>query len=185
MRHPFHASHPRFFRTPQLATVAVLAVLACANADDTTGEQRAARWVWHGRVALEFDSTLTLARVRVDSGLPERHDVLFARYDFDPASGAGDEYALTIGLDLGDARALPVGEGLPLGAPPDGIAAVGTVTCLCRPLRPDSVRGTLTLRQRGMRQLTARIDARLHFTAWADSSIHATYPLRQTLYGVR
>jgi len=171
--------------------VLAAAVVACtgcdpyARPDDTQGEQLAARWEWHGRLAVETDSTLTLTRIRIDSGHPERHDVLLVRYDFDPAYGAGDEYALTLGLDLGVARALPTGEPLALGPPPAQIPAVATVTCLCRPLRPDSVRGVLTIHQRGVRQITARIDARLYFTAWHDSTVHVAYPLRQKLYGVK
>jgi hypothetical protein len=152
---------------------------------DTTGIQDAARWVWHGALRLETDDSLTLTRIRVDSGLATRHDVVLARYDFDPAPGMGDEYSLTLGLDLGSARDLPLNTPLALGPPPAGIPAVATVACLCRPLRPDSVRGTLTIRQRGIRQLTMRVDATLHFTAWHDSSVHATYELRQLLYGVR
>lgn len=171
-----------------LPPVAIGLVAGCdptARPGDTTGEQRAARWEWHGRLVAETDSSLTLTRIRIDSGLPERHDVLLVRYDFDPTlSSAGDEYSLTVGLDLGLARDLPMGEPLPLGEPPAAISAVATVTCLCRPLRPDSVRGTLTIHQRGIRQITARIDATLHFTAWHDPSVHAVYPLRQRLYGV-
>ena len=97
-RHLFHASLPRVFRSPPLGTVAMLSFGGCdprARGDDTLGQQQAARWVWHGRVRLEFDTLLTVARVRVDSGLEQRHDVIFARYDFDPATGVGDEYALT------------------------------------------------------------------------------------------
>lgn len=171
-----------------LPSVTIGLVTACnqeTQPGDTTGEQRAARWEWHGRIVTQTDSSLTLTRIHVDSGLPERHDVLLVRYDFDPAlSGAGDEYSLTLGLDLGSARDLPMGEPLSLGEPPARIPAVGTVTCLCRPLRPDSVRGTFTIYRRGVRQITARIDATLHFTAWHDTSVHAAYPLRQRLYGV-
>jgi hypothetical protein len=134
---------------------------------------------------VETDSVLTLTRIRIDSGLPERHDVLLVRYDFDPAPGVGDEHSLTVGLDLGVARDLPLEAPLALGPPPARISAVGTVACLCRPLRPDSVRGTLTIHQRGVRQLTARIAATLHFTAWDDTTVHVAYPLRQRLYGVK
>ena len=171
-----------------LTAVVLAACTACdphAQPDDTRGEQLAARWEWYGRLVVETDSALTLTRIRVDTGLPERHDVLLARYDFDPAYGAGDEYALTIGLDLGVVRDLPIGEPLALGPPPARIPAVATVVCLCRPLRPDSVRGTLVIHQRGVRQITARVEATLHFTAWQDSSVHVAYPLRQKLYGVK
>ena len=155
------------------------------RADDTTGEQLAARWEWHGRLVVETDSTLTHTRLRIDSGAPERHDVVLARFDFDPAYGAGDEYSLTLGLDLGIVRDLPLNQPIPLGPPPGRIPAAATVTCLCRPLRPDSVRGTLTIHQLGLRQITARIEATLHFTAWQDSSVHVSYALRQRLYGVK
>ena len=173
-----------------LAAAAALgaAVAGCdlvGRTPDTAGLQEAARWVWHGRLALEADDSLTVTRIRVDSGLAERHDVVLARYDFDPLPGMGDEYSLTLGLDLGDARGLPLRTPLALGPPPLDIPAVAIVACLCRPLRPDSVRGTLTIRQRGMRQLTMYVDARLYFTAWHDSTVHARYELRQPLYGVR
>jgi len=152
------------------------------RADDTTGEQLAAHWEWNGRLVVETDSTLTHTRIRIDSGASERHDVILARFDFDPAYGAGDEYSLTLGLDLGIARDLPLNAPIPLGG---RIPVVATVTCLCRPLRPDSVRGTLTIHQRGLRQITARIDATLHFTTWQDTSAHVQYVLRQPLYGVK
>lgn len=171
-----------------LVATTLVASGACdphARADDTTGEQSAARWEWYGQLAMEADSVLTVTRIRIDSGLPERHDVLLVRYEFDPAYGTGDEYALTVGLDLGVARELPMAVPLELGPRPGGIPAVATVACVCRPLRPDSVRGTLTINQRGVRQITARIDATLYFTAWLDSTTHVSYALRQKLYGVR
>jgi hypothetical protein len=36
-----------------------------------------------------------------------------------------------------------------------------------------------------VRQITARVDATLYFTAWQDSSAHVSYILRQRLYGVK
>ena len=69
--------------------------------------------------------------------------------------------------------------------PAPGIPAYGTVTCLCRPLKPDSVRGTFTISQRGMGQIVGRIDATLFFTAWDDSSHHSSYRLRQRIDGMR
>jgi len=45
---------------------------------------------------------------------------------------------LTPALDLATARRLSAGHHYPLG---DSIPAWATVTCLCRPLRPDSVVG--------------------------------------------
>ncbi|HEV8381603.1 MAG TPA: hypothetical protein VGQ29_08460, partial [Gemmatimonadales bacterium] len=77
--------------------------------------------------------------LRVDTTVAERHDVVLSRFDFDPTDALGDEYSLTVALDLGDARRLSAYHSYPLD---DSIAAWGTVTCLCRPLRPDSVRGT-------------------------------------------
>jgi hypothetical protein len=170
-----------------LATVLVTAG-ACdpyRRAGDTEGEQLAARWEWHGRLVVETDSALTHTRMRIDTGAIERHDILLTRFDFDPAYGAGDEYSLTLALDLGVARDLPVKEPIGLGPPPGRIPAFATVTCLCRPLRPDSVRGTLTIHQRGVRQITARVDATLHFTVWDDPDAHVRYVLRQRLYGVK
>lgn len=178
-----------FIRRLCLTTVMLLA--ACEllpRKGDTEGEQQAARWEWSGRLVVDTDPTLTVVRMRVDTaGVKGRHDVVLARYDFDPAAGSGDEYSLTVGLDLGHAMELPVNTPLILGhgPPPAGLPAFATVTCLCRPLRPDSVRGTLTILQRGLRQITARIDARLYFTAWHDSTAHVVYPLRQKFFGVK
>lgn len=179
---------PAPFRLGRLGLAGLLLVPSACDpykrAGDTEGEQLAAHWEWHGRLVVETDSALTITRIRIDSTGSERHDVILARFDFDPAYGAGDEYSITLGLDLGVARELPLGDALPLG-PPGRIPATGIVTCLCRPLRPDSVRGSLTIHQRGLRQITARIDAILHFTAWEDSSAHVTFALRQPLYGVK
>jgi len=149
---------------------------------DTQGVQGAGRWEQHARVVVDTDPRYTVVHLRVDTTLTERHDVLLARYDFDPSEGAGDEYALTVALDLGDARQLSANTGYALGDP---IPAFATVSCLCTPLRPDSVRGTYTMHTRGLRQLAGRIDATLYFTAWNDSSRHATYRLRQRIHGVR
>jgi hypothetical protein len=43
----------------------------------------------------------------------------------------------------------------------------------------------LLISRRGLRQLTGRIDARLYFTAWHDSTAHAVYELRQKIFGVK
>jgi YD repeat-containing protein len=149
---------------------------------DTQGAQTAGRWDQHGRVIVETDPRYTLVHLRVDTNVVERHDVLLARFDFDPSEGDGDEYALTIALDLGDARRFSANHPYLLG---DSIPAYATVACLCRPLRPDSVRGTYVMQTRGTRQLAGRIDATLYFTAWDDSKAHATYRLRQRIHGVR
>ena len=140
------------------------------------------RWDQHGKVVVQTDPRYTLIHLRVDTNVAERHDVLLARFDFDPSEGAGDEYALTIALDIGDARRLSANRPYPLA---DSIPAYATVACLCRPLRPDSVRGTYVVQTRGLRQLAGRIDASLYFTAWDDSATHAVYRLRQRIHGVR
>lgn len=148
-----------------------------ARPGDTRGEQHAGRWDQRGRLIVETDDRYTIVRLRVDTiGVTERHDVLLARFDF------GDQYALTVGLELGDATRLERDRRYRLGVE---IPATGTVTCLCRPLRPDSVRGTYLTTTRGLRQIAGRIDATLYFTAWDDSTVHATYALRQAIQGVR
>ena len=153
------------------------------RAGDTQGVQEAGRWDWYGRVAVDTDARYTLVRIKVDTtGVTQRHDVVFARFDFDPSEGTGDEYALTVALELGDARRLTPRHAYRLGTE---VPAHGTVTCLCRPLRPDSVRGTYEMETRGIRQLAGRIDATLYFTAWNDSSVHAAYRLRQRIHGIR
>src|SRR2546426_1070335 len=88
-------------------------------------------------------------------------------------------------LACGNVRALRPGVPYELGSPPARIPASATATCFCRPLRPDSVRGTFTLVTRGMRQITGRVDAALYFTAWNDSSRHVTYPLHHRLDAVK
>lgn len=149
---------------------------------DTQGEQQKGEWQQHGRVVMQPDPRYTIVHLRIDTTGVERHDVVLARFDFDPSEGTGDEYSLTIALDIGDARARSANHPYSLG---DSIPAFATVTCLCRPLRPDSVRGTYSIHTRGVRQLAGRIDATLYFTAWDDPNTHATYRLRQRIHGVR
>ena len=148
---------------------------------DTVGEQQSGRWEQHGRIVVDTDPTYTLVRLRVDTTVSGRHDVVLARFDFDPSDALGDEYSLTVALDLGDARELSANHSYSLG---DSIPAYATVTCLCRPLRPDSVRGTYEMQTRGSRQIAGRIDATLYFTEW-NSPRHARYQLRQRIHGVR
>ncbi|MGH7698900.1 MAG: hypothetical protein ACREMJ_00040 [Gemmatimonadales bacterium] len=156
------------------------------RADDTTGEQRAARWEWYGRLVVEHDSALTLTRIRLDTtGVRQRHDVLLARFEFDPSAEAGDEYDIALGLELGRLRDLPLNEPIRLGPPPARIGAQATITRLGTPLRPDSVRGTFVLGRRGLRQFMGRVDAVLHFTAWADTTHRVRYELHQRVYGVK
>jgi len=148
--------------------------------DDTLGLQSAARWEWHGRLVVESDSTLTLVRMAIDT-TRGGGDVGLVRYDFNPAVGEGDEYSLTLALDLGRARDLRQNVPYALGPPPGRLPAYATVTCLCRPLKPDSVRGTFTLATRGLRQITGRVDATLYFTEWDAAARHATYSLHQRI----
>ena len=89
--------------------------------------------------------------------------------------------ALTLALDLGRARDLRPNVAYTLGPPPARLTAYATVTCLCRPLKPDSVRGTFTLATRGLRQITGRVDATLYFTEWNDAARHVTYSLHQRI----
>ena len=149
---------------------------------DTDGVQSAGRWEQHGRIIVEPDPRFTAVYLRVDTTNTERHDVVLARFDFNPSDALGDGYSLEIALDLGDVRRLSAGHAYPLG---DSIPAWGTVICLCRPMRPDSVRGTYAMQTRGTRQIAGRIAATLYFTAWNDSTKHATYRLRQRIHGVR
>lgn len=177
----------------RLFAVRILPALFCIGCDvlprrgDTTGIQQHAQWLAAGRLAVDTDPEVTLVRVHAEPVDSTRggHDVLVARFDFDPTPGLGDEYAITIGLDLGHVRALKRATLYALGPPPAQIPAYGTVTCLCRPLRPDSVRGTFIISQRGLVQIVARIDATLFFTAWDDATHHATYRLRQRIDGLQ
>lgn len=149
---------------------------------DSQGVQGAGRWDQHARVVVDTDPRYTIIRLRVDTALAERRDVLLARYDFDPSDATGDEYALTLALELGDVRTLSANKAYAIG---DSIKAYATVSYLGRPLKPDSVRGSYTMQTRGLRQLAGRIDATLYFTAWDDPTRHATYRLRQRIHGVR
>ena len=161
------------------------AILGCEimpRPGDSQGVQGAGRWDQNARVVVDTDPRYTAVYLRVDTGLAERHDVLLARYDFDPSDGTGDEYALTIALELGDVRALSANRAYQIG---DSIKAYATVSYLGRPLKPDSVRGSYTMQTRGSRQLAGRIDAILYFTAWDDRTKHAMYRLRQRIHGVR
>jgi len=165
------------------STLLPLLCLACdgvSRPDDTLGMQSVARWEWHGRLAVEADSALTLVRMAIDT-THGGGDVALARFDFNPAVGEGDEYSLSLGLDLGHARDLRQNVPYALGPPPAPIPAYATVTCLCRPLKPDSVRGTFTLATRGLRQITGRVDATLYFTEWNDTARHVTYSLHQRI----
>ena len=184
-RHHSHAVSIRFHPVRLLLTLTLFGCDILPQKGDTLGEQQQAQWLVAGRLVVDTDPGLTLVRLRAEPLDSARggHDVLLARFEFDPTSSLGDEYALTVGLDLGNARARQPGVPYPLG--PGGLPAYGTVTCLCRPLRPDSVRGSFTLTHRGIGQIYGRIDATLFFTAWDDTSRHADYRLRQRIDGMR
>src|SRR5438309_1496779 len=97
-----------------------LLCLACdgvSRPDDTLGLQSSARWEWHGRLVVEPDSALTLVRMAIDTA-HGGHDVGLARYDFNPAVGEGDEYSLTLALDLETVRDLRQNVPYMLGPPP-------------------------------------------------------------------
>ncbi|PYO97066.1 MAG: hypothetical protein DMD61_13050 [Gemmatimonadetes bacterium] len=131
-------------------------------------------------MSVQLDTALALTRLSLDT-TAGGGDVALARYDFNPAVGEGDEYSLTIVLDLGRARDLRPGVPHALGPPPARIPAYGTVTCFCGPLKPDSVRGTFLLVTRGLRQITGRVDATLYFTEWNAPTRHVTYSLHQRI----
>ena len=170
------------------SSLTILSLVGCdlfPRPGDTSGVQHAAKWYPHGRIVVDTDPRYTIVRLRADTAVPDGHDVLVARFDFDPAPGVGDEYSIALALDFAIARDLRTNTPYRLGPLPARIPAWATVTCLCRPLKPDSVRGTYVLSSGGMAQLTGRIDATLYFTAWADTAVHATYRLRQRIYAVK
>jgi len=183
--YPIHSPSRPIFSTLFLLTMGACDVLP--RRGDTDGVQQQAQWLAAGRLVVDTDPELTLVRVRAEplDTVSGGHDVLVARFEFDPTPGIGDEYALTLGLDLGDVHTLRRTMPYELGPASSRIPAYGTVTCLCRPLKPDSVRGTFTISQRGVAQIVARVDATLFFTQWNDSSQHATYRLRQRIDGLK
>jgi len=179
-----------FRRGPRgLTLVAALGLGACdlvPRRGDTTAVQTLGRWEWHGRLVLEHDPRVTLARLRIDTGGPAPGgDVMLVRYEVNPTEALGDEYAVTVGLELGRVRDLRPSTPYAIGAAPARIPAHATVTCLCRPLREDSIRGSFQLATRGLRQLTGRIDATLYFTEWNDPARHATYSLHQRVDAIK
>lgn len=172
-----------------LWTAAVTLLGGCGGASrepDTRAVQTLGRWEWHGRLVREPDAHLTLVRLWIDTtATTGAGDVVLARFEFNPTDLAGDEYALTVGLDLGKVRELPIGQSLPLGPPPARIPTLATIACLCRPLKLDSVRGGLRLATRGMRQLTGRLDAAFFFSEWNDSTRHARYAVHQRIDAIK
>ncbi len=162
------------------ATLMVAACDATSRLDDTLGVQSAARWEWHGRIVVTQDSTLTVTRLSIDTA-HGGGDVGLARYDFNPAVGEGDEYSITLALDLGRAHDLRQNVPYALGSDGTAMRAWATVSCFCPPLKPDSVRGTFRMATRGLRQIAGRVDATLYFTEWNDAARHVTYPLHQRI----
>lgn len=181
----FHASSIRSLSLRLLLTLFCFGCDILPQKGDTIGEQVQAEWLVAARLVVDTDPTYTIVRLRAEplDAAHGGHHVLLARFEFNPSPAEGDEYALNVALDLGDIRTRLRGTTYALG--PLGIPAYGTVTCLCRPLRPDSVRGAFTISQRGMGQIIGRIDATLFFTAWNDTSHHTSYRLRQRIDGMR
>jgi len=179
----------RLTRTRTLCLVAGLGVWACdgvSRAGDTTGVQTLGRWEWRGRLVVEVDPRVTLVRMRIDtSGPAAGGDVVLARYEFNPTAAVGDEYALTLGLELGRVRDLRPGVRYSVGSTRAVIPAHATVACMCRPLREDSISGSFQLATRGLRQLTGRIDATVYLTEWNDAARHVAYSLNQRLDAIK
>jgi hypothetical protein len=140
------------------------------------------RWEWHARLVRVEDPALTLEQLRIDT-TAHGTDVMLVRYEFH--SGEVDAVALTMGFELGVVRALRPGVAYALGPRPPAIPAFATVTCLCPPLRSDSVRGTFLLVTRGMRQLTGRIDASVYLSEWNSPAHHVTYALHQRFDAIK
>ena len=173
------------------ALILVVGILACDGASrrgDTTGVQTLGRWEWHGRLVFKPDPRMTLMHLRIDTtgtGDPAGRDVALVRFEVNPTAAVGDEYALTIGLDLGRVRDLRPGVAYEIGRPPAPIPAHATITCLCEPEREDSIRGSLILATRGMRQLTGRLDATVYFTQWNNATRHATFAIHQRFDAIK
>jgi len=187
-RHPFYAPLTSCFSTLCFLTPCFLTICACEllpRPGDTQGEQVRAEWRSSARLIVNTDPHLTLVRIGVDTtGVAGRHDVLLTKFEFgDPADGSA--YELTLGLDFGDTRTLTTGKAYSVGGPRAQIPAVGSVACLCHPIRPDSVRGSYELERLGIAQITGHVDVTLYFTAWDDPSVHTTYRLKQRIEGVK
>jgi hypothetical protein len=170
-----------------LSSFLFLTALGCdilPQKGDTEGEQQQAQWLTSARLVVDTDPHLTIIRLRAEplDSAHGGHHLLLARFEFNPTPTLGDEYALGVALDLGDVRTIRRATPYTLGS---RIPVYATVMCLCRPLKADSVRGTFTMSQRGIAQIFGRIDATLFFTAWDDTSLHASYRLRQRIDGLR
>ena len=144
------------------------------------------RWEWHGRLIVRPDSQLTLVRMKIDTGgSSPTQDVALVRYDFNPTTGVGDEYTVTVGFELGRVHDLRMGTKYEIGPRPGRIPLYATITCLCEPLKLDSARGTLTLATRGLRHLVGRLDVTLFFGEWNDPLRHLTYDLHQRFDAIK
>lgn len=153
---------------------------------ETYGLQTLGRWEWHGRLIVRPDSTLTLVRMKIDTGgYDPTEDVALVRYDFNPTAGIGDEYTLTVGFELGRVRDLETGRKYAVGPRPGRIPAYATITCLCEPLKLDSARGTLVIATRGLRHLAGRLDLTLYFAEWNNPLRHLTYDLHQRFDAIK
>src|ERR1051325_5580296 len=116
----------------RLSVTLLLVVAACdstSRLDDTLGVQSSAPGEWHARVTAARDSQLPLPRLAIDTG-HGGGNVGLARYDFNPAEGEGDEYSLTLALDLGRARDLRQNVPYALGPADARIPALSPLTPL-------------------------------------------------------
>jgi hypothetical protein len=166
-------------RALSLLSALATSTVACFGSyrGDTEGFQRRAEWWTGARIVVEDDSLLTLRRLRAGPG---DHDVMIAAFDFNPSQDVlGDEYSLSIAIDIGPPGAVPIERPRPLG-PPDGLeVAAGSRIGLGPILRPDSVRGEFKLISQGMMHTIGRIDAWLYFSHWDDSTKTVVERLRR------
>ena len=168
-----------------LAAVAAAGVVACFGSyrGDTEGFQRLGEWWTDARIVVEEDSIITLRRL---VAAPGEHDVLIATLDFNPSQDLlGDEYSLSLAIDIGPAKALAVETQRALGGPDGLAAALGSRIGLGPILRPDSVRGEFRLLGQGMMHTIARIDASLYFSHWNDSTKVVVERMRRRLDFIR
>ncbi len=119
----FRWYHSYAFPRRFLSTFLFLTIFACdilPQKGDTEGEQQQAQWLTAARLVVDTDPDVTLIRLRgqpLDSSRGGHH-LLLARFEFNPSPGVGDEYALSIALDLGRIHDLKRGTSYALGARP-------------------------------------------------------------------
>src|SRR5437899_1063071 len=91
-RQVWYHSYALSIRFPPFRFLLTLSCLGCdllPHPGDTDGVQQAARWVSGGRLVVDTDPRLTIVRLDIDTTPgPAGHDVLLARFDFDPTAGA-------------------------------------------------------------------------------------------------